>query len=165
MNNGKEIQIADYELAESPEINLKDYWDKLKRRKGTVISVTLAVFILGAFWTFIQKPVYTAKSTILIEKEPNILSFEQVLQVESMRDDFLPDPVQAPREPQPGRIGGRQAQAVGERGVRRQTRPWPQAGRSHRPRLQGLPGQRFHQPSGHQARSHDPPGRCLLQCP
>lgn len=88
MNNGKEIQIADYELAESPEINLKDYWEKLKRRRGTVISVTLAVFILGAFWTFIQKPVYTAKSTILIEKEPNILSFEQVLQVESMRDDF-----------------------------------------------------------------------------
>ncbi len=88
MNSGREIQIADYELAESPEINLKDYWDKLKRRKGTILSVTLAVFVLGAFWTFIQKPVYTAKSTILIEKEPNILSFEQVLQVESMRDDF-----------------------------------------------------------------------------
>ena len=42
----------------------------------------------GTFWTFIQKPVYTAKSQLLIEKEPNILSFDQVLQIESMRDDF-----------------------------------------------------------------------------
>jgi polysaccharide biosynthesis transport protein len=88
MKNGNEIQIADYEVAEAQEINLRDYWERLLRRKGTVISVALGVFILGAFWTFIQKPVYTAKSTLLIEKEPNILSFEQVLQIESMRDDF-----------------------------------------------------------------------------
>jgi succinoglycan biosynthesis transport protein ExoP len=53
-----------------------------------VLSVTLGVLFLGAFWTFIQKPVYTAKTQLLIEKEPNILSFEQVLQIETMRDDF-----------------------------------------------------------------------------
>ena len=88
MKNGNEIQLADYEVAEPQEINLRDYWDRLLRRKGTVLAVTLGVFILGAFWTFIQKPVYTAKSQLLIEKEPNILSFEQVLQIESMRDDF-----------------------------------------------------------------------------
>jgi polysaccharide biosynthesis transport protein len=88
MKNGNEIQIADYEVAEPQEIDLRDYWERLLRRKGTVLSVALGVFILGAFWTFIQKPVYTAKSTLLIEKEPNILSFEQVLQIESMRDDF-----------------------------------------------------------------------------
>ena len=88
MKNGNEIQLADYEVAEAQEINLRDYWERLLRRKGTVLSVALAVFILGAFWTFIQKPVYTAKSQLLIEKEPNILSFEQVLQIESMRDDF-----------------------------------------------------------------------------
>lgn len=88
MKNGNEIQIADYEVSEPQEINLRDYWDRLMRRKGTVLAVTLGVFVLGAFWTFIQKPVYTAKSQLLIEKEPNILSFEQVLQIESMRDDF-----------------------------------------------------------------------------
>ena len=88
MKNGNEIQIADYEVAEPQEIDLRDYWERLMRRKGTVLAVTLGVFVLGAFWTFIQKPVYTAKSTLLIEKEPNILSFEQVLQIESMRDDF-----------------------------------------------------------------------------
>jgi succinoglycan biosynthesis transport protein ExoP len=88
MKNGNEIQIADYEVAEAQEVNLRDYWEKIRRRKGTVLSVALAVFVLGTFWTFIQKPVYTAKSTLLIEKEPNILSFEQVLQIETMRDDF-----------------------------------------------------------------------------
>jgi succinoglycan biosynthesis transport protein ExoP len=88
MKNGNEIQIADYEVGEQQEINLREYWEKIRRRKGTVLSVTLVVFVLGAFWTFIQKPVYTAKSTLLIEKEPNILSFDQVLQIESGRDDY-----------------------------------------------------------------------------
>ena len=88
MKNGNEIQLADYEVAEAQEINLRDYWERLLRRKGTILSVALGVFILGAFWTFTQKPIYTAKSQLLIEKEPNILSFEQVLQIESMRDDF-----------------------------------------------------------------------------
>ncbi|MBE3112193.1 MAG: hypothetical protein IMZ46_17090, partial [Acidobacteria bacterium] len=90
MKNGNEIQLADYEVAErqEQEINLREYWEKICRRKGTILSVTLAVFILGAFWTFTRKPVYTATSTLLIEKEPNILSFDQVLQIESGRDDY-----------------------------------------------------------------------------
>jgi len=88
MKNGNEIQLADYEIAEAREINLRDYWERIWRRRGTVLAVTLGVFVLGAFWTFIQRPVYTAKSQLLIEKEPNILSFDQVLQIEAMRDDF-----------------------------------------------------------------------------
>ena len=88
MKNGNEIQIADYEVAEGQEINLREYWEKIRQRKGIVITFTIAVFVLGAFWTFIQRPVYTAKSTLLIEKEPNILSFDQVLQIESGRDDY-----------------------------------------------------------------------------
>jgi len=88
MKNGNEIQIADYEVGEQQEINLREYWEKIRRRKGTILSVTLAVFVLGAFWTFTRKPVYTATSTLLIEKEPNILSFDQVLQIESGRDDY-----------------------------------------------------------------------------
>ncbi len=88
MKNGNEIQLADYEVAEAQEINLRDYWDRIWRRRTTVLVVALAVFVLGTFWTFVQKPVYTAKSQLLIEKEPNILSFDQVLQIEAMRDDF-----------------------------------------------------------------------------
>ena len=51
MKNGNEIQLADYEVAErqEQEINLREYWEKILRRKGTILSVTLAVFVLGAF--------------------------------------------------------------------------------------------------------------------
>ncbi len=88
MKNGNEIQVADYEVAEGQEVNLREYWDRLWRRRRTVLAVALGVFVLGAFWTFIQRPVFTARSQLLIEKEPNILSFDQVLQIEAMRDDF-----------------------------------------------------------------------------
>src|SRR5512136_1614249 len=84
----QELQIQDYEFGPQQEINLREYWQKVWRRRGTVAAFAAGVFVLTAFWTFIQKPVYTAKGTILIEKEPNILSFEQVLQIETMRDDF-----------------------------------------------------------------------------
>ena len=84
----QEIPIADYEFGPRQEINLKEYWEKIRRRKRTVFSVAAVVFVLTAFWTFVQRPVYTAKGTLLIEKEPNILSFEQVFQIETMRDDF-----------------------------------------------------------------------------
>ncbi|MGA2531686.1 MAG: polysaccharide biosynthesis tyrosine autokinase [Candidatus Aminicenantales bacterium] len=83
-----EIPVAEYEFGPRQEINLKEYWEKIRRRKTTVFSVAAVVFVLTALWTFVQRPVYTAKGTLLIEKEPNILSFEQVFQIETMRDDF-----------------------------------------------------------------------------
>jgi capsular exopolysaccharide synthesis family protein len=84
----QEIPISEYEFGPRQEINLREYWEKIRRRKGTVLSVAAVVFVLTAFWTFVQRPVYTAKGTLLIEKEPNILSFDQVFQIETMRDDF-----------------------------------------------------------------------------
>ena len=83
-----EIPFNDYEVGPGQEINLREYWDKIRLRKRTVLTFAAVVVALTAFWTFIQRPVYTAKGTLLIEKEPNILSFEQVFQIETMRDDF-----------------------------------------------------------------------------
>lgn len=84
----QEIPVSEYEFGPRQEINLREYWEKIRRRKGTVLSVAAVVFVLTAFWTFVQRPVYTAKGTLLIEKEPNILSFDQVFQIENMQDDF-----------------------------------------------------------------------------
>ncbi len=39
--------------------------------------------------SFVVKPTYTAEGTLLIEKEPNILSFEDILQIESFNDDYF----------------------------------------------------------------------------
>ncbi len=87
-NSRHEIPIGDYEFGPQQQINLRDYWEKIRKRKGTVLSVVAAAVALTAFWTFTQKPVYTAKGMLLIEKEPNILSFDQAFQIETMRDDF-----------------------------------------------------------------------------
>ena len=53
----QEIPVADYEFGPQQEINLKEYWEKIRRRKRTVFSVAAVVFVLTAFWTFVQRPV------------------------------------------------------------------------------------------------------------
>ncbi|MDD3814920.1 MAG: polysaccharide biosynthesis tyrosine autokinase [Desulfocapsaceae bacterium] len=46
------------------EIDLRDYLDTLIRRKAAVLSVTLIVFILAAFYTFLATPQFKAKGII-----------------------------------------------------------------------------------------------------
>jgi capsular exopolysaccharide synthesis family protein len=73
---------------EGQEINLRDYWAVLLKRRWMIIAVTLAVILGGGIITFTIKAVYRAKGTLLIEQEPNILSFEQIFQVDTYKDDF-----------------------------------------------------------------------------
>jgi uncharacterized protein involved in exopolysaccharide biosynthesis len=48
------------------EINLRDYIDVIKRRWKIVVSVTLVLAIAALIYSLMQKPVYEAKTTILI---------------------------------------------------------------------------------------------------
>lgn len=73
---------------EQKEISLLDYWLVILKRKWLIISVTMAVLLVVAIYTFTQTPIYTAKGQLLIEKEPNILSFEEIFQVESFQTDY-----------------------------------------------------------------------------
>jgi capsular exopolysaccharide synthesis family protein len=70
------------------ELNLLDYWQVAWKRRWTVAAIALIVIAVGAFRTFTMTPTYTAKGTLLIEKEPNILTFEEIFQVETFRDDY-----------------------------------------------------------------------------
>lgn len=70
------------------ELNLREYWLVLLKRKWTVIAFALPLFIVVTIYSFVAMPTYTAKGTLLIEKEPNILTFEQVFQIESLIDDY-----------------------------------------------------------------------------
>lgn len=74
--------------AGSFKFNLMDYWSVILKRKGTVLSFAIPVLVIAAILSFALKPTYTAKGTLLIEKEPNILSFEKILQGESFNDDY-----------------------------------------------------------------------------
>ena len=71
------------------EIDLRKYIDIIFRRRWTVISVTLIAAALSLIVSFVTRPVYKARGTVMIEKEPNILSFEDIFQIETFRDDYF----------------------------------------------------------------------------
>lgn len=76
------------DLPPQQEINLREYWDILWRRRWLIGAFALALIFIVGVWTFTARPTYTAKGTLLIEKEANILTFEEIFQIESFRDDY-----------------------------------------------------------------------------
>lgn len=92
MDKYNELEMKKYEafegLEESKEINLWEYWAVMWRRKWTIIAFAVVVFATVTIKTHLATPVYTAMGTLLIEKEANILSFEDIFQIETFRDDF-----------------------------------------------------------------------------
>ncbi|MCX8159473.1 MAG: polysaccharide biosynthesis tyrosine autokinase [Candidatus Saccharicenans sp.] len=71
------------------EIDLRKYIDIIIRRRWTVLSITLIAAALSLVISFVTRPVYKARGTVMIEKEPNILSFEDIFQIETFRDDYF----------------------------------------------------------------------------
>jgi capsular exopolysaccharide synthesis family protein len=70
------------------EVDLREYWGVIRRRRWTIITVSLCLLLAAGLWVFTARPMFTAKGTLLIEKEPNILTFEEIFQIESFRDDY-----------------------------------------------------------------------------
>jgi polysaccharide biosynthesis transport protein len=70
------------------EINLLEYWMVILKRKWMIAAVTLGVLAFTLIYTFTRTPIYRAQGQLLIEKEPNILTFEEIFQVESFQTDY-----------------------------------------------------------------------------
>lgn len=70
------------------EINLYEYWRIVNKRRWMIAAFALVVLASAAFKTFTATPIFTAKGTLIIEKEPNILTFQEMFQIESYRDDY-----------------------------------------------------------------------------
>ncbi len=71
------------------ELNLREYWHVIRKRRWVVITLTFIIAVSVTILTFRQTPVYQAASRILIEKEtPNILSFKEVLDIDTSHDDY-----------------------------------------------------------------------------
>ncbi len=70
------------------EINLLEYWRIVKKRRWMIAAFALVVLASAAFKTFTMTPIYTAKGTLLIEKEANILTFQEIFKIESYQDDY-----------------------------------------------------------------------------
>ena len=70
------------------EINLYEYWRIVNKRRWMIAAFALVVLASAAFKTFTMTPTYTAKGTLIIEKEPNIMTFQEMFQIESYQDDY-----------------------------------------------------------------------------
>ncbi len=77
------------ERTEEPAINFRDYWLVILKRRWTVITFAVTVLVVVGLYSFLVQPIYSAKGTLLIEREPNILSFEEIFQIETFNDDYF----------------------------------------------------------------------------
>jgi len=74
---------------EIQEIDLRKYLDIIFRRRWSIISITVIAVSIALLISFTMRPRYTARGMVMIEKEPNILSFEDIFQIETFRDDYF----------------------------------------------------------------------------
>ena len=62
------------------DTHLWDYWRVLVRHRGAVLLVFLGVLLTAAAWTFTSRPVFSASTTLRIDREaPRVVKFEQVV--------------------------------------------------------------------------------------
>ncbi len=76
-------------LSGQQEISLRELWKIALKKRWIIINTTLAVFAVVTLFSFLAKPKYTASGQLLIDREPNILSFEDIFQIESFKDDYF----------------------------------------------------------------------------
>lgn len=71
------------------EIHLRDYLRVIMKRRWTIISCFLIVFISTAVFTFTATPIFQGSARLIIEKDnPNVLSIEEVMAVDSSGTDY-----------------------------------------------------------------------------
>jgi len=74
---------------EEREINLRDYWKVIRKRRWTIIAFFLIVVVTTAVWTFTMRPIYRTTATIQINKEnPQIVDFKEVFAVNTTDRDY-----------------------------------------------------------------------------
>ena len=74
---------------EEKEVNLRDYWKVIQKRRWTIIAFFLIIVITTAVATFTMKPIYRGTTTIQINKEnPQIVDFKEIFAVNTMDTDY-----------------------------------------------------------------------------
>ena len=81
-------QIREQRLSEAHGVDLRELLQIALKRKWIVIATTGIVFGAVTLISFLIVPTYTAVGQILIEREPNILSFEDIFQIETFNDEY-----------------------------------------------------------------------------
>jgi capsular exopolysaccharide synthesis family protein len=74
---------------EEKEINLRDYWKVIRKRRWTIIASFLIVVITTAVGTLTMRPIYRGTTAIQINKEnPQIVDFKEIFAVNMMDMDY-----------------------------------------------------------------------------
>ncbi len=74
---------------EEKEVNLRDYWRVIQKRRWTIIAFFFIVLITTAVATFTMRPIYRATTTLQINKEnPQIVDFKEIFAVNMMDMDY-----------------------------------------------------------------------------
>ena len=73
---------------EAGEIDLRDYWVVIRKRRWVIVSFLAVVLTVGTVLSLVIPRTYRATATLLIEKERNILSFEDVFSIDSSQDAY-----------------------------------------------------------------------------
>lgn len=73
---------------ERPESNLLDYWRMIRRNVRMIGTIVMVTMLLAGLLVFLERPVYTATTTLLIERNnPQVLEIPQILP-ESAQDEL-----------------------------------------------------------------------------
>jgi succinoglycan biosynthesis transport protein ExoP len=74
---------------EEKEVNLRDYWKVIRKRRWTILAFFLIVVVITAVGTFTMRPVYRGTTAIQINKEnPQIVDFKEIFAVNTMDMDY-----------------------------------------------------------------------------
>ncbi len=74
---------------EEKEVNLRDYWKVIRKRRWTILAFFLIIVVTTAIGTFTMRPIYRGTATVQINKEnPQIVDFKEIFTVNTMDLDY-----------------------------------------------------------------------------
>lgn len=76
------------EYFEEKPVDPLQYWNTIKKRKWVIITTLSIIFTVVTIATFLKKPIYKATGILYIEKEANVLTFQDIFQIDTYREDF-----------------------------------------------------------------------------
>jgi polysaccharide biosynthesis transport protein len=82
--------MEDQEFIETREINLRDYWMVIVKRRWLGIGFLMVIVVLTALYSLTRTKIYTARVQVMIEKNnPNVLTPSEFFSGESLTPEFL----------------------------------------------------------------------------
>ena len=81
--------FSESEFAEDEGLDLRDYWRIMQKQKWLIMAVCGSIIFATALFTLTRTPFYTARTTVLIERQsPNVLDIRSALSESLAPDEY-----------------------------------------------------------------------------